>query len=89
MTTLTIPKELTKEKDLVVIPKRVYLKFLSMQKKATEPIHDLPKPPKKIVYFTPTTRELKILKKARKNLAEGKYLTLDEFNAKVNRWLSK
>lgn len=33
MTTITIPKKLEKEKDLVVIPKREYEKLLSISKK--------------------------------------------------------
>ena len=80
MTTLTIPKELSREKDLVVIPKRVYLKFLQWQKQAAKPEIDLPKPPRKIRYFKPTARELKIWRQARKDYAEGKYMTLEEFN---------
>ncbi len=89
MTTLTIPKELSKEKDLVVIPKRVYLEFLQFQKKAGKPAYAIPKLPQKIRYFKPTARELRELKRARKDYAAGKYLTLEEFNQKVNRWLSK
>ena len=88
MTTLTIPKEVSKEKDLVVIPKRVYLKFLHGQKKAAK-LSELPSPPKNVRYFKPTKQELKALERARKDFSEGRYLSLEEFNQKVNRWLSK
>ena len=80
MTTLTIPKEVSKEKDLVVIPKRAYLKFLHLQKRAGQPAADFPKPPKKIRYFKPTPNELKEFRQAQKDYAAGKYMSLEELN---------
>ena len=78
MTTLTISKEVSKEKDLVVIPKRVYLKFLSWQKKANQSAADFPQPPKKIRYFKPTAKELKALRQAEKDFAKGNFMTIEE-----------
>lgn len=80
MTTLTIPKELSQERDLVVIPKRVYLKLLNGQKRATKLEDELPKPPTKIRYVKPTTEELKEFRQAQKDYAAGKYMSLEELN---------
>ncbi len=78
MTTLTISKEVSKEKDLVVIPKRVYLKFLSWQKKADK--LDSSKPTRKIRYVKPTAKEVKEFHQARKDYVAGKYMSLEELN---------
>lgn len=94
MTTLTISKELTKEKDLVVIPKRTYIQFLEWQKaglrskvnKSNSNSNNVAQLPKKIRYFTPTANDLRILRQARKDYVAGKSMTLGEFNnALANR----
>jgi len=71
MTTITIPKELIKEEELVIIPRRKYEEFLRFQ------------PLKKNKEFMITVFQKKRLEKARKNLAEGKYLTMHELKRKL------
>ncbi|MEK7617632.1 MAG: hypothetical protein AAB410_00640 [Patescibacteria group bacterium] len=89
MTTLTIPKELSKEKDLVVIPKRVYLKLLSGQKKAGKLEVELSKPARKIPYFKPTSEELREFRQAQKDYAAEKYMSLEELNNALDLKRSK
>ena len=67
MTTITIPKELTKNRDLVAVPRHTFEEFLSWQKKV-----------KAVKTFQATAGEKKALTRARKNLAEGKYTTLEK-----------
>ncbi|MEK7500588.1 MAG: hypothetical protein AAB642_00480 [Patescibacteria group bacterium] len=64
MDTLTIPKKLTKGEELVVIPRRDYEEFLSLKK-----INSFQE-----VELTPVQK--KRLEKARKNLKQGKALSL-------------
>ncbi|MDO8520505.1 MAG: hypothetical protein Q7S52_00100 [bacterium] len=65
MTTVTIPKELGKERDLIAIPKNIYGEFLAWRKQA-----------KKTKIFMPTMLEKKALVRARKNFRSGKYTIL-------------
>lgn len=67
MTTVIIPKELNKEKNLVAVPKEAYEEFLAWQKKA-----------KSVKTYTPTTAEKRILAKARRNFVAGNYSTWEE-----------
>ena len=67
MTTITIPKEITKNKKLVAVPSQMYEEFLAWQKKA-----------KSSRTFKPTASEKKALTKARMNFKEKKYITLEE-----------
>lgn len=67
MTTVIIPKELGKEKDLIAVPRPVYEEFLVWQKKA-----------KSVKTYTPTPGEKKMLARARRNFAEGNYFTWEE-----------
>ena len=67
MATITIPKGLGIAKQLVAIPRSTYAEFLDWQKKI-----------KSVKTFKPTVAEKRAVQKARKNLAEGKYLTIDE-----------
>ena len=67
MTTITIPKELTKEPDLIAVPRITYGEFLAWQRKI-----------KSMKIYKPTAREKKALARARRNLAAGNYLTLEE-----------
>ena len=67
MATVTIPKELIERKDLVAVPREAFEEFVAWQKKL-----------KSAKTFTPTTAEKKVLAKARKNRARGKYQTLHE-----------
>lgn len=63
MTTITIPKKITKGTDLVVIPRKEYEKLLSS---------------KKVVEFVPTAAEKRAIARGRKNFKKGNYLTIDE-----------
>ena len=72
MTTITIPKTLIKEKELVLIPRREYEEFSRWQK-TTKPFKS----------FKPTLAQKKALSKARKNFANGKFLTIDELKRKL------
>lgn len=75
MPTLTIPESILKESELVIIPRKEYKEF-SEWKTAF-------KPPLKYKTFKPTAAEKKALRRARKNLAEGKFLTIDELKQKL------
>lgn len=63
MSTMTIPKKITKGDELVVLSRQEYEKLLTVRK---------------IIEFNPTNREKKDLARARKNRKEGKVLTLHE-----------
>ena len=67
MPTITIPKELRDRKDLIAVPRRAYEEFLAWQKKI-----------KSEKTFKPTHHEKKALDRARKEFAEGKYITLTQ-----------
>lgn len=67
MTTITIPKALTKDTNLVAVPRATFEEFLSWQKRM-----------KSRRSFTPTAQERKVLARGRKNFSRGKYVTLDE-----------
>lgn len=62
MKALTIPKALSKEGELVVIPRREYEQLLAL---------------KKIREFRPTAGQLAALKKAERNFKKGKALPYD------------
>lgn len=68
MTTLTIPKKLTKGTDLVVLPREEYERLLTARI---------------IPEYTPTVREKRALARARKNRAAGKFLTIDELRKEL------
>ena len=72
MTTVLIPKELSKSQNLVAVPRGVYEEFLLWQEKI--------KPAKT---FKPTKTDKKILIQARKNRLKGDFLTLDELKQKL------
>ena len=67
MPTITAPKKIKKNSLSVTIPRKEYEEFLNWQKKI-----------KSVKTFKPTAAEKKAVQKARKNLAEGKYLTIDQ-----------
>ena len=69
MTTITIPQELTQNRNLVAVPKVAYEEFLAWQRRT-----------KSARTFKPTPAERKALARARKNLVKGEYLTLSELN---------
>lgn len=67
MPTITIPKELNTAQDLIAVPLRTYEEFLAWQKKI-----------KSVKTFKPTVIEKKALAGARREFAQGKYVTLTE-----------
>ncbi|MBI4029961.1 hypothetical protein HY373_02155 [Candidatus Berkelbacteria bacterium] len=67
MPTITLPKELSENKDFIVVPRSFYEEFLVWQKKV-----------KSARTFKPTKAELKELNRARKDFAAGKYITLEQ-----------
>jgi hypothetical protein len=70
MTTITIPKQITKGEELVIIPRKEYEEFLRYH-------------PKEDGELTLDTSQKKRLQKARKNLTEGKCLTIYELKRKL------
>ncbi len=69
MTTLTIPKKLAGEEELVVIPRKDYEEFLAL---------------KKIVRFVkPTKTELRVIARGRKEIREGKYTSWHELKKEL------
>ena len=74
MTTITVPKEAEKSKNLIAVPREVFEEFLSWQKKI-----------KSVKTFTPTPAEKKALARARKNFAQGKYMTLEALKHELAR----
>ncbi|MDP3778849.1 MAG: hypothetical protein Q8R30_02235 [bacterium] len=70
----TAPKKRTAKKDLIVVPRRAYEEFLVWQKKT-----------KSVRMFKPTLREKKDLARARKEFAEGKYITLAQLKHELER----
>lgn len=69
MTTITIPKKLEKEKDLVVIPRKKYEEFSRWQKMFKT--------------FKPSAGEKADLKKARMDYKAGRVITIDELKRKL------
>ncbi|MBU4369477.1 hypothetical protein KKG58_01805, partial [Patescibacteria group bacterium] len=63
MTTITIPRDLMKKGDLVIIPRREYEEFLRYRLEESEEL-------------ILTASQKRRLQQARINLAKGKYLTI-------------
>lgn len=61
---ITIPKELAKKGELIIVPRAEYEKFLNWRKS--------------VKTFRPTAAERKALREARKDFKNGKYITLQE-----------
>lgn len=74
MPTVTIPKELTKRGELVVIPRKEYEEFLDWQKKI-----------KPVRTFRPTAADKKTLARARKDIAEGNYYSWEKVKHELAR----
>ena len=64
MATVTIPKELAKKGDLVLIPKEEYEALLTGKRR--------------IKTFKPTVAQKRALREARKQISKGHYLTLNQ-----------
>ena len=72
MATITIPKNLIKNDDLVIIPRKEYEEFYQWKETA-----------KLFKTFIPTVAQKRDLKKAREDYKQKKYLTLDEFKRRL------
>ena len=68
MNTITIPKNLIKNDDLVILPRKEYERLLVARL---------------IPEFQPTMAEKKDLARARKNRAQGNFLTINELKLKL------
>lgn len=66
--TITIPKNLTNGKELVIIPKEEYEALITL---------------KSVYEFQPTSIQKRVLEKARKNRKKGEVLTLGEIKQKL------
>ena len=70
MSIITIPKQVAAKDDLVVVPRKEYEALLHFRTR--------------IIKEVPMTRQQKLtLQRARKNLAQGKYLTVYELKQKL------
>ena len=72
MATITIPKNLIKNDDLVIIPRKEYEEFYQWKETA-----------KLFKTFTPTAAQKRDLARARKNRNQGNFLTIDELKHKL------
>ena len=70
MTTITIPKELAKKGEFLIIPRDEYEEFLRFRLKDIKEVEM-------------TRVQKKALERARKNLSEGKFLTIYELKRKL------
>ena len=68
---LEIPKNLIKEKKLIIVPKRDYDEFLRWRKT--------------IKFFTPTTAQKKDFIAARRDYKKGKFTTLHALKRELGR----
>ena len=68
MNTITIPKNLIKNDDLVILPRKEYERLLVARL---------------IPEFQPTIAAKKDLARARKNRAQGNFLTINELKLKL------
>lgn len=69
MNTITIPKKLMKNDDLIIIPRKEYEAVFEFIKRIKE--------------FTPTAAQKKALKKAEDNFQKGKTMSYDELVRKL------
>lgn len=69
MNTITIPKELIKEKELVLIPRQKYEEFLDLEKI--------------IKIVKPIKSESQAIERGRKEIKKGKYISWHELKQKL------
>ena len=75
MVTITIPKQLHNQRELMAVSAGDYKEFLTWQKER--------KQSRVISEYQPTIAEKKALVQARKNRLAGKFLTFDELKRKL------
>ena len=69
---ITIPKEIIKKGDLVLIPRKEYEEFSEWREVI-----------KSFKLFIPTVAQKKDLRKARQDYKEGRYLSINELKRKL------
>lgn len=72
MTTIIIPKNISKNKELIAVSKKEYEEFSMWQKTF-----------KKYKTFIPTETQKKELKRAREDYKKGNYFTINELKQKL------
>lgn len=70
MPTITIPKNLSEDEKLIVVPRKEYEEFLRFRLKNIEEVKM-------------TSAQKRALARARKNLAQGYFLTIHELKRKL------
>lgn len=73
MTTITIPRSSAKKKKLIAVPREEYEAYISWLKRI-----------KSTRVFDPTVSQKRALRKARRNLAKGKTLTLADLERELD-----
>lgn len=73
MTTVTIPRKITKGEELVIIPRKEYKEFARWKRTI-----------KVFPTFTPTLTQKRALKRSREAYKRGEYLTIDELKRKLD-----
>jgi hypothetical protein len=69
MSVITIPKQLMREKELVLIPKKEYDEFLGLKKV--------------IKTVKPNAAEKRVIERGRRAVAKGDFVTLDELKKEL------
>lgn len=70
MSVITIPKQLVRNDDLVVIPKKEYEELLGWKNRSFKTVK-------------PTKADLKIMARGRNEVARGDYVTLEELKKEL------
>ena len=81
MNTITLPKEITKREDLIVIPRKKYEEFLGSRKTT-----DFFEPPRNFKTYKPTAAEKKEIAAARRDFEEGRYLEWHQFKHELDNF---
>lgn len=71
MNIITIPKELVKERELVLVPRRIWEKLVRASKKKIEEVKM-------------TSLQKKALERGRRNKKRGNFLTFNELTSKLD-----
>ena len=73
MTTITIPKELVKKGDLIIIPRKEYDEFIEWHKFI-----------KSFKTFTPTAAEKRIIKRAQENYKKSNFIEWEKLRDELD-----
>lgn len=72
MATITIPNNITKQDELIAVPRKIYEELIEF-KKAMAPT------------YKPTKAELQALERSRKNFKEGKFIEWTKLRNELDR----